>query len=99
MIIADENHPGGQPAMLIRRVAGDHVEERLLQPLGDGTAAAGADGNLVDAADGRDFGGGAGEEDFVGDVEQLAGQGLLDNREAQVAGDGEHAVAGDAGER
>ncbi len=34
-----------------------------------------ADQDAVDRADGRDLGGGAGEEDFVGDVEQFARQG------------------------
>ena len=53
-----------------------------------------ADEDAIDGADGRDFGGGAGEEDFVGDVEHLARKRLLDDRDAEVAGDGEDASRG-----
>ena len=46
-----------------------------------------ADYDAVDGANGRDFSGSAGEEDFVGDVEKLAGDGLLGDSVAEVAGD------------
>ena len=59
--------------------------------LGDLAGLAVADHDAVDGADGRNLGGGAGEEDFVGDVEQLARNRLLGDREAQMAGDGQHA--------
>ena len=47
------------------------------------------DQDAVDGADGRDLGGGAGEEDLVGDVEDLARERLLDDRDAEVAGERE----------
>ena len=56
-----------------------------------------ADVDLIDRADGGDFGGGAGEEDFVGKVEKLAGNDLLDDRDAEILGHAQDGVAGDAG--
>ena len=38
----------------------------------------------------RDFGSGSGVEDFVGDVEEFARQSLLDDGDAEVAGQSEH---------
>jgi hypothetical protein len=57
-------------------LAGDHVEEGLLQRLGDRTRLAGADLALIQLADWRDLGGGTGEEALVGDVDVVARQAL-----------------------
>jgi len=74
----------------------DDVKEGGLHFFCDGAAAAGADLDAVEFADGRDFGGGAGEEGFVGDVDLVAGDAFLHDLQAQVFGDVEHGVAGDA---
>ena len=49
--------------------SGNDIEEALLQAGGDFAAAAAAHRPVVDFAYRRDFGGGAGEEYFVGNVE------------------------------
>src|SRR5204862_3054783 len=82
----------------IRDVAADVGEELLLQSLRDRTATAVADRDLVDRADGSDFGRGSSEEDFVGDVQHLARDERLDDFEAEVAGDSENARARNAAE-
>ena len=51
---------------------------------GDRAALACADGDAVDRAQRRDFGGGAGEENFVGDVQHLARNHLFAHGDAQV---------------
>ena len=51
-----------QPAVTVGRFAVDDVEERRLERLGDRSAPAVADGDLVNRPDGRDLDGGAGEE-------------------------------------
>jgi len=53
-----------------------------------------AHADFVYGPDGRDFGGGAREEDLVGDVERLAGKLLLDDLDAQVAGDLQNRIGG-----
>src|SRR3989304_1240930 len=67
----------GQPAVAVGLRALDQAEELLLELLRHRAALAAADLDLVDGADGRDFGGGAAEKALVGDVEHLAGNGLL----------------------
>src|SRR5450759_4651002 len=74
-----------EPTMRILARSIDHAEEFFLQPLGDGAAAAAADGDPVDGADRRDFGGGAAEEDLVGDVQHLAGNDGLHHGDADFA--------------
>ena len=63
----------------------DDAEELVVQGLGDGAHGAVADQDAVDRAEVRDLGGGAGEEGLVADVEQLAGQRLLDDLDAELA--------------
>ena len=77
----------------------DHLEERFLQFARDRAAAAGADLAPVDFADRRDFGGGAGEEGLVGDVQVVAGDAPRRDRVAQLRGERDHAVARDAHQR
>src|SRR5256885_1115765 len=62
----------------------DDVKEGLLDLFGEGAAAARADLDAVYLADGRDFGGRAGEEDFIGDVQLVARDALLHHFQAQV---------------
>src|SRR5690606_17403914 len=68
------------------------------QFFGDRPAPARADAAVVDFADGRDLGGGAGEEGFVGDVDVVARQALGDHLQSQVGRQRVHGGAGDAGE-
>ena len=75
------------------------IEEMPLDLLGHRSAPAAADGDAVDAANGRDLRRGAGEEDLVGAVEHLARHGHLLHRDAEVAREAQDAVAGDAGEQ
>ena len=74
-------------------------KKRRLDLLGDRAARAGADLDAVEFADGRDFGGGAGEEGLVGDVDLVARDALLHDLDAEVLADVEHGVAGDAVQR
>ena len=90
---------GREPAEAVGLQAVGDAEELFGNCLCDLARLPVANHDAVDGADGRDLGGRAGEEDFVGDVEQLARQGLFGDREAEMAGDGQHRVAGDAGER
>src|SRR5258708_39692082 len=57
-----------------------------------------ADNYLIDGTNGRDFRRCAGEEDFVGDVQHVAGNDLLADFVAQVFGNRHGGVAGDAGQ-
>src|SRR4029077_9435103 len=71
-------------------------EEFLLEAFGNGASASGADGDAIDRAQRRDFGGSAGEEDFVGNVEQLARNHLLGDANAKIFAERHDAAAGDA---
>ena len=61
----------------------DAFEERLLDACGDRPALAFADRAAVELADRRHFGGGAGEERFVGEVDVVARDALLGDRDAR----------------
>src|SRR6202007_1613479 len=74
----------GQPVVPVRLRTGEKCEKLLLQRLGDGAAGTFADLNAVDRAQGADFGGGACEENFVGDVEHFARDHLLADLDLQV---------------
>ena len=63
----------GEPVVTVGLDAVDDAEELIVQGRGDGPHGAVADQDAVDGAKVRDFGGRAGEESFVGDVEHLAG--------------------------
>jgi hypothetical protein len=70
--------------------------ELLLDRFGDGANPALAHIDLVHGTDRRDFCCRPGEECFVCDVEHLTRNHLLDNRNAEVARNLQHRVAGDA---
>jgi hypothetical protein len=70
-----------------RHAAIDHVEEQALELFGDRAAAAGADLAVVEFADRRHLGGGAGEEGFVGDVDVVARQALRNDLIAEFRRD------------
>src|SRR5579864_3196718 len=95
MVTADRGNRE-QPAVPVLDVAGDHAQELRRQPKGDLARASGADGDAVHRADGGDLGGGAGEEHLVAGVELAARDHLLAHLDAEVAGEGDDGVAGDA---
>src|SRR5262245_41510414 len=72
-----------KPVVVFLVAAVDDVEERRLDPLGDGAARADADHALVELADGRDFGRGSGEEGLVADVDVVAGEARLLDDDAE----------------
>src|ERR1019366_7550380 len=74
----------------------ENGEKFFLEQLGDGPARSLADLDAVDRAQGTDFSRGAGEEDFVGDVEHLARNQLLAHRDFQVLAYLTHGTLGDA---
>src|SRR3569623_2451006 len=88
-----------QPLRILVTAAVHLVEESRLQFLGDGPAAAAADGAAVHFADRRHLGGGAGEEGLVGDVHLVAGDAFFAHLDAEVFGQFDHCGAGDAVER
>src|SRR5690606_20648204 len=90
--LLDQRTPFGVAAGL----AGDQVEVGLLQFLGDRTTATDADLAAIDFTDRRDFGSGAGEERFVGDVHLVTSDALLDHLDAVFFGQGQDGAAGDA---
>jgi hypothetical protein len=85
-----------EPVVLVFGEAVDDVEEGLVEGGGDGPHGAVADEDAIDGAEMGDLGGGAGEEGLVADVEELAGEGLLDDRDTHLAGEDADGVAGDA---
>src|SRR5438445_3368812 len=100
---ADRGRAGGggngrEPVVPVGFGAGQNGEEFVLETLGDRAAATRADGDAVDRTQGRDFRGGAGEEDFVGDVEHLARNHLLADRNAKIFAKCDDAAASDAGQ-
>src|SRR5579864_1231454 len=89
---------GRQPVVAVGFFAAHDRVELFLDCLGDRAHRALADLDLVDGTDGGDFGGRAGEERFVADIEHLARDHLLDDRNVQVARDLQRRVARDAGQ-
>jgi hypothetical protein len=87
---------GGEPVVAVFGEAVDDVEEGLVEGGGDGAHGSVADQDAVDGAEVGDFCRGAGEEGLVANVEELAGEGLLDDGDAHVAGEDEDGIAGDA---
>src|SRR5215813_13407919 len=65
-----------KPGATLPVLAGEDVEERLLDRLGHRARLAGADLAAVELADRRHFGRRAGEERLVGDVDVVARQAL-----------------------
>src|SRR5580704_11037797 len=89
---------GREPAMTIGLGAAREREEFVLDALGNGAARTIADFDAVDGTDRGDFGGGAAEENFVGDVEHFARDHGFGNWNAEVAANGDDGMAGDAGQ-
>ena len=86
----------GEPVVAVGGEAVDDVKEGLVQGGGDGAHGSVADQDAIDGAEVGDLGGGSGEEGLVADVDELAGQGLLDDGDAELLGKGENRVASDA---
>src|SRR5580658_4509705 len=87
----------GEPAEAVGLEAVGNTEKLVGNLLRDFAHLAVAYHNPVDSADGGNFGRSAGEEDFVGNVEQFARESLLSDSQAEMASYGEDAVSGDAG--
>src|SRR5581483_3956300 len=79
-----------EPGAALLVLAADHVEERLLDCLGDGARSSGADLAAVELADRRYFRSRAGEKCFVGDVDVVARQALGEHLVAEVGGEHDH---------
>jgi len=86
----------GEPVFEFGVFAANDVEEGFLDAVGGVAFGPGANGAVVDLADRGDLGGGAGQENFVGQVQHVPGQRLLFQRDVQLVADAEHRVAGDA---
>src|SRR6185295_390366 len=87
---------GVQPTRVLRVAALDHLEELLLELLGDRTGFALADRAAVHLADRRHFRRRAREEGLVGDVELVAAEALLFDRDVMLARQRHDRVARDA---
>src|ERR1700722_20008978 len=85
-----------EPARVLLVLAADDIEESALQLLRDRSALSFADGPIVQFADRRDFGGGAGEERLVAGIDLVAGDALFYHRNAEVARERDDRVARDA---
>src|SRR5205085_10098077 len=81
---------GGEPVVVLAVAAVHDVEERSLDALGHRAARADADDAAVELADRGDFGGGAGEERLVADVDVVARKPRLLHRDAEVGADRLH---------
>src|SRR5205085_3455907 len=92
LVLVDESEPVARRFALAR----SDLEEDFLDALGDGAASALADRDAINRAYGCDFGGGAGEEKFVGDVECGALYAGFDERDFERAANLDDAVARDA---
>src|SRR5580765_8812800 len=85
-----------EPAVAVALLPAHDGVELLLDRPGDGANPALAHIDLVHRADRRDFCCRPGEECFVCDVEHLSRNHLLNSRNAEVARNLQHRVAGDA---
>ncbi len=74
----------------------DDAEEFVVEGAGDRAHGAVADRDAVDGGEVGDLGGGAGEEGFVADVEEFAGESSFDDGDAELAGERDDGAAGDA---
>ena len=77
-------------------LSADQFIELLLQRASDWTSLAVADDAEVNLAQRHDFGGSAANEDFIGNIKLVARNRLLGHGIAQIAGEGNQAVARDA---
>src|SRR5713226_1292544 len=87
-----------KPVVAVGFVAAGDGEEFFLEPARDRAGCAFADLDVVDGTDGGDFDGGAGEEDFVDDIEHFARDDTFFDGNLQVFGDSHDRVARDAGQ-
>src|ERR1700677_2755403 len=87
-----------EPAVAIIFFAMYQSVELLLNLLGNRPHSALADLDLIHGADGSDLSRGTGEKDFVGNVEHLARNHLLDNRDIQITRDLENRIPSDSGQ-
>src|ERR1051325_10045695 len=87
-----------QPAVAVRHLAVDDVEERALQPLGHRTPPSAADGDLVDGPDRRHLRGRSAEERLVREIQRLARQHRFLDRDPELAGERDDRIAGNAAE-
>src|SRR3954454_7916842 len=94
MSLRDKLVPGFVPIDPAR----GHLAVELDQPPGEVAGLAAADLAVVDLDHRDELGGGAGEEQLVGEVEVAAGQRLLADLDALVAGKRHDRGTGDAGE-
>src|ERR1700691_5017254 len=78
--------------------APDYAVELLLNRFRDNADLSFADRDFVDRTDGSNFGGGAAEENLVGDVERFARDLLLDDFDAEIEGDLHYRITRDAGQ-
>src|SRR3954471_10995590 len=74
----------GEPVRVLRIAPVHDVEEGRLDLLRDRAARADADLHAIEFADGRDFGGRAGEEGLVADVHLVARDALLHDLQSEV---------------
>src|SRR5680860_1356880 len=84
---------------MVVAAAADEIEEHGLQLLGDGAAPAGADGAVVQLADGRHFGGGTREKRLIGDIHLIARDALFAHRDVQLPRQGYNRAARNAVQR
>src|SRR6185369_3768521 len=85
-----------KPIVLVGLRAVEDSEELFLQRLRNRSDLSIANLDFVYGANWGDFGGCAGEEDFVADVEHLARDHLLEDRNTKILGQRDDGVAGDA---
>jgi hypothetical protein len=81
---------GRKPVVTVRLAAIEDAEKLFANCLRDGTNLSVGNSDFVDRANRRDLRGGAGEEDFVGDVEKFTGNDCLDHRNAEILGHPRH---------
>ena len=81
---------------MLRVLAGDTIEESLLQLGGNRAARTDTDGAVVQFADRGDLGRGTGKERFVRSVDFIAGDAFLDQLDAEFFRQRDNRVARDA---
>src|SRR5271169_2322956 len=81
---------------MLQTPAADAIKEQGLKLPGDRAALAAAYGAVVQFADRRDLGCGAGEEGFIGAIYLVPGDALFDHRYAQFVREGNDGVTSDA---
>src|SRR5688500_6468630 len=89
----------GAPVQILGAAAGDGGEVEVFEPLGDGSDIPVGNRTMIDVQHRRDVRGGAGQEDLVGEVQLVAGDGALNGADAElVTSQPDDGVARDAHE-